>query len=123
MSEELKPCPFCGSEAEWHSESVSLTGWHRVRCSVCYASAGLGDKDEIKERLNRRAGKAEIFRAVLDAMEFENLDEIESIEHARRIGQGAAYLIKAAADVINGMASDDPPAKNAAENPENLDRK
>jgi Lar family restriction alleviation protein len=36
MSNDLKPCPFCGSKAVYFDES--LVGYHHVECHVCPAS-------------------------------------------------------------------------------------
>lgn len=52
MSEEIKPCPFCGGAAKL----VMDTPWWRVYCSVCGASSGgwLSEHNSVSE-WNRRA--------------------------------------------------------------------
>ena len=57
---ELKPCPFCGSEAEltivpgYFKSGLSSSGWH-VRCLNCYCSQPpyMSDHDAV-EAWNRR---------------------------------------------------------------------
>jgi Lar family restriction alleviation protein len=61
---ELKPCPFCGGEAEL---SLGKTGdgkdWHYLECSECeamgprvqYAEHNIAIKDALAEAWNRRA--------------------------------------------------------------------
>ena len=60
MSDELKPCPFCGGEAE------IVVGMHhfsdaKVCCTECYAESGLFDESggygrgEALEKKNRLA--------------------------------------------------------------------
>lgn len=44
---ELKPCPFCGGEAEL--TTITVTGYDfdkpSVRCKECYVDNGLNDND------------------------------------------------------------------------------
>ena len=48
MSEELKPCPFCGGEAEIRTRKVHHSDWfgknyramYRARCKSCGATVG-----------------------------------------------------------------------------------
>ena len=56
MSEEMKPCPFCGGEAEM------LIGMHhfsdaKVSCKNCSAESGLFDESEGFERSDELAGR------------------------------------------------------------------
>lgn len=55
MSENLKPCPFCGGEAAFGTNSV--TGFEYVRCSVCKARtwSGFKTREESIEAWNTRA--------------------------------------------------------------------
>ena len=64
MSDDLKPCPFCGGEAEF---SLGKTGdgkdWHYVECSECeamgprvqYADHNIDVKGALADTWNRRA--------------------------------------------------------------------
>src|SRR5574344_965151 len=63
MSEELKPCPFCGSEARFVKVSdtmgsMKLTAW-KVQCSKCWCSPypnnAHGDKNVVAQQWNTRA--------------------------------------------------------------------
>lgn len=54
MTEELKPCPFCGFAGAAHSED-GLPGMFRVYCEDCGASGPhAGAKDFAEEEWNRR---------------------------------------------------------------------
>ena len=62
MSEELKPCPFCGSEARFVKVSdtmgsMKLTAW-KVQCSKCWCSPypnnTHGDKHVVARQWNNR---------------------------------------------------------------------
>ena len=51
--EELKPCPFCGGEAE----IIVVASYYKVRCSRCSGSATIAtDRAAAVEFWNRRAG-------------------------------------------------------------------
>lgn len=56
---ELKPCPFCGSEAEMavekRTQATRVTTWYRPICPECQCDLGYFDsKDEAVEIWNRR---------------------------------------------------------------------
>lgn len=61
---KLKPCPFCGGEAEFRTNLIDVTGgWHTVVyvwCPTCEARShrvfytAESDKIEAAERWNRR---------------------------------------------------------------------
>ena len=58
MSEELKPCPFCGMDApDWCDESDGGGDWHFVQCRDCESTTGhhYNSKDEAIAAWNRRA--------------------------------------------------------------------
>lgn len=66
MSEELKPCPFCG-----HDASVfGVVGVMKVICSNCCASTGprLSIQGAIED-WNRRAIDVDALREVVDELE------------------------------------------------------
>ena len=53
---ELKPCPFCGGEAETRKDSL---GTWKARCTKCSAEVGrywFHTKNHAIEAWNRRAG-------------------------------------------------------------------
>lgn len=62
MSEELKPCPFCGGEAKTKS-SVDVfghEGFFSVLCRKCYVRTGCYETEaEVIEAWNRRADEKE----------------------------------------------------------------
>jgi Lar family restriction alleviation protein len=71
VKEELKPCPFCGGEAEPVNFNVhkSYQGYEWIECKGCGLMAELkvGLKDELIAAWNRRApargaGAAEVVR-------------------------------------------------------------
>ena len=86
------PCPFCGSE------DVALKaerGIYRMRCCDCCVLGPIGgSRTAAIYAWNNRSDKAEIYRALLEAMEFEELDKIQDVELARKIGGLAAYRMK-----------------------------
>lgn len=56
MSEELKPCPFCGGK----NMRIWNTSTPRVSCDDCLANTAYGEtKEEAIEQWNRRADKLE----------------------------------------------------------------
>jgi Lar family restriction alleviation protein len=69
MSDELKPCPFCGSPAEWWSEASDS----EVFCPKCDAAGGRhGTREENAKRWNRLARALEAERrerALLDPVQ------------------------------------------------------
>lgn len=65
MSDELKPCPLCGGDAEWVTTQGIRSPWSMVmldalgtsvQCSKCGCTVPSAmDFDDAKERWNRRA--------------------------------------------------------------------
>ena len=50
---ELKPCPFCGGEADYRTENFERTVW--VKCTVCGIATGRYETDEIVDGMNGKA--------------------------------------------------------------------
>ena len=50
---ELKPCPFCGGEADYRTENFGGRIW--VQCTVCGVSTSRYDANEV---VDRKDGKA-----------------------------------------------------------------
>lgn len=48
--DELKPCPFCGGEADLFEENFGKTVW--VQCTECGLSTSRYDKDAIVDNKN-----------------------------------------------------------------------
>lgn len=48
---ELKPCPFCGGEAEFH---FVHGGDCYIKCRLCCARTSYGDKETVIDGWNRR---------------------------------------------------------------------
>lgn len=71
MNEELKPCPFCGGEAEIIIFSVEYgtvtVGCTNEECDITMGKAFFTDKEAI-QHWNRRVNKAlsEIFETIID---------------------------------------------------------
>ena len=62
MSEKLKPCPFCGGEAEPKSsvDTFGHEGFFYVLCRKCYARTDHYETGaEVIEAWNRRANEEE----------------------------------------------------------------
>lgn len=61
MNIELKPCPFCGSDAQMISEYETIVGKrYKVVCPVCMASVNTGCAQTDKQAArawNRREEK------------------------------------------------------------------
>ena len=93
MTDKIKPCPFCGGEAdaEWHH------GYWGVRCNNCNAEViadGMNDAielwntrkpmDSIVEQLKERTFSAECYNDNFDGIQINNLlclgDVIEIVE-------------------------------------------
>lgn len=58
--EDLKPCPFCGAEAQLREEQPVPTDdyYYRVRCRQCWATTDWNNKpDGAIEAWNRRVNK------------------------------------------------------------------
>ena len=59
MSEELKPCPFCGSKSEFMDKKEPSVDAYDVRCTnfECYLYHGADwflSKDVVRDAWNRR---------------------------------------------------------------------
>lgn len=79
MSEKLKPCPFCGGEAEIiEIEGGENAGGSCVSCTVCLASSNVSFefKENFVSNWNRRA-----YPPLREAL--ENMVAVVSLEHAR----------------------------------------
>ena len=68
MSEELKPCPFCGGAAEfeyttWNEETEEGddgTGW--IECQSCHVQMGGFDRDDAEARWNKRSTETKLLQ-------------------------------------------------------------
>jgi Lar family restriction alleviation protein len=63
MTEELKPCPFCGGEASFTLTESRAGKWGFVKCGSCGATCNdddVGDADWCVDVWNRRAPSASI---------------------------------------------------------------
>lgn len=52
--EELKPCPFCGSEAEIRNEKALSADGYAIGCKRCMVYMYDGIKSRAVEKWNRR---------------------------------------------------------------------
>ena len=55
LEEELKHCPFCGSEAYVYDEVMENGTIHGVACTECMAEMSYADRSECIEKWNERA--------------------------------------------------------------------
>ena len=96
---KLKPCPFCGGEAEFRTSLIDVTGgWHTVVyvwCPTCEARShrvfytAESDKIEAAERWNRREP---IDRIV------EQLEELSKYEVVEKKFDKAIEIVKGGAE-------------------------
>ena len=76
MSEELKPCPFCGGEASYKMHDDE---WWVVSCDNCLAEGGYYDGDEstapsdARQFWNNRPADTALKAAVISANEMAEL--------------------------------------------------
>lgn len=59
MSEKLKPCPFCGNEAEYHECIGKHLKIYSVRCKCGASRTGIS-KEDVIVLWNRRANDGKI---------------------------------------------------------------
>ena len=74
MSENLKPCPFCGKESPSLKFNSECDWWY-LQCDKCYASIGIHD-DNVSVSDNAQYEIDEYD----DAMEFVESGDIKGIE-------------------------------------------
>ena len=56
MSDELKPCPFCGGVVERYNAMPGYVGGHGFYCRNCDSQFDIGDSDEdAMQKWNTRA--------------------------------------------------------------------
>jgi Lar family restriction alleviation protein len=75
MSEELKECPFCGSEAEYRqdlSEESDQYGDHVIMCSECLGGNSSNTKEDAISEWNTRTPP-------VDSGKVEAISEIDEI--------------------------------------------
>lgn len=77
---ELKPCPFCGGEAQRFTlpeDEFGNGGGDVITCSRCQASSHVefGRKENLVDRWNHRATEAEL----LDALELAVPDDVRAV--------------------------------------------
>lgn len=69
MSENLKPCPFCGSRSVY-AEQIGSGGYFNVCCCNCLANVPLsGSRGAAVSAWNRRAIDGDALREVVDELE------------------------------------------------------
>lgn len=62
----LKPCPFCGGEAEFIG-GLPKSGYDRVACTRCFAEVDGDDKDKAIATWNTRPDELELVAALREA--------------------------------------------------------
>jgi len=88
MTSELKPCPFCGSEAQQRSSVIERGDYgdtirYNVGCPQCDASAGWDDYEDVAvSAWNRRAPSEAVglLREVLAWLEDKRMGTINYME-------------------------------------------
>lgn len=86
MSEELRPCPFCGSKVEARSDDKAMN--YVIRCPEWTCEAEMRDmrKRNLIESWNRRAVDVDaVLEKVAVAIENETMFDDEEWQNAQRI--------------------------------------
>jgi len=68
MSEELKPCPFCGGSAFEMVDEDKGDDYGFVACSGCHVETPYGYKEYRREKWNRRAEPEELPEWLIDEL-------------------------------------------------------
>jgi Lar family restriction alleviation protein len=107
---ELLPCPFCGGSAKVTGSRYGSARAYQVMCLDCNASSGfLAFEEDAIAAWNRRADIAaaaiaerDALRAVLEGMEFRNLDVIatQGADAGLALGTMAKQAIVAERDAL-----------------------
>lgn len=120
MSEELKPCPFCGSE------NVRFkSGEHAVVCSRCKARGSIAPYEDMSlDMWNRRVGGAVVAQVSLDEGKLRQLvdeamknvaaeyaqpvkDALKALEYYGERGEPMpSYVCKELADDVKAAGDD-----------------
>lgn len=75
MTEELKPCPFCGGKAE-----LLVTGTYWYRCTDCGAETECDpDKNSAASLWNRRSSSIGTLKVNLSILDTEPMSELVEI--------------------------------------------
>lgn len=114
ITEELKPCPFCGGEAERFTigaEEPNNAGGDVISCTRCEASSHVefGRKENLVSRWNTRAASPDqtngLLREALERLVFASgklvvaTDEMEMLRPTR---QAVLDAVRCAADALLG---------------------
>jgi Lar family restriction alleviation protein len=95
MSEKLKPCPFCGGQADIIR---SANHWFFVRCPACEASKpGFETENDAVEAWNSRSSSAE-----LDELDSANL--VASLVQAKKNIQRLQSVIRDSKEILAGIS-------------------
>ena len=88
-NEELKPCPFCGSEVELYQPEDDPK-FYRIsclnkECSMGDPDAWYDNKDEMTKDWNTRKGQSQHYQQALDKIHEESNSEIEKLKAIKLI--------------------------------------
>lgn len=94
MEDRLKPCPFCGGEAdtEWHH------GYWGVRCENCCAEVTADGMDDVIDKWNTRKPMDRIV---------EQLKEVSFVETVEEYAEINLLLLDDAIEIVKAGGKDE----------------